>query len=419
MKNFLKIIFICFCTVAAAQPTFTLPAMICEQNSLNVSSVNGTLVVTGYTWTADPIGPFISAPNSSATSITFPNAGAYTITLEVTDGISLFSYTNAITVNPLPNIIPSIQQGTPICPPPTQIGGLNMSASGATTYTWLPGGQAVQNVNIFPQPSSAATYTVVGTDANGCIGLATIFVPVHALPTVNASGPSTVCPGDNVCLNANGSLIIYAWQGPCGYTSSNPNDCFVIASGCGGTYNVGGTDINGCVNVAAVNIVVVNTVVTITSNPTLVCLGQSATLTAIGGMNHTWTPCCYFGPTVVITPTANINFSVQSVTGFACPAYGEFTLNISPCTSLGEKGTISDVVTHFPNPTSGKINFGSVNENEAAEILLQDISGRLILSKRIILREGLDISGLNSGIYFCEIYIGGSRVPQRIKFIRQ
>jgi hypothetical protein len=417
MKLFSIVIFLLFATRAFAQPTFTLPATICEQNSVNVSSVNGTLVVTGYTWTADPVGPFISAPNNSVTTITFPNAGAYTITLEVTDGISLFSYTNAITVNPLPTVIAMSNQGTLICPPPTQIGGLSMYGNGAITYTWLPGGQAGQTVNIFPQPSFATTYTLVGTDANGCVGLGTIFIDVYSLPTVNASGPSPVCPGDNVCLNANGSLIIYAWQGPCGYTSSNPNDCFVIASGCGGTYNVGGSDINGCVNVAAVNIVIAEPTLVVSPNSATLCLGQTATLTASGGTGYTWTPGGQTGNSIVITPTANIDYTI-SITNGTCTAQKNYTQTVSPCTELNENEFLTGEMEIFPNPTAGKINFGLVNENATAEILVHDISGRVILSKRIILKEGVDVSGLNPGIYFLKILSEGI-LPSVIKIVKE
>src|ERR1043166_4997376 len=105
MKYFKTVLLLFLTACAAAQPTFTLPAAICEQGSVNVISVNGTVVVTGYTWSAAPAGPVIASPNNSATSITFPSSGSFTVTLETTDGISLFTYTNAITVNPLPTII--------------------------------------------------------------------------------------------------------------------------------------------------------------------------------------------------------------------------------------------------------------------------------------------------------------------------
>ena len=51
-------------------------------------------------------------------------------------------------------------------------------------------------------PNSTATYTVTGTDANGCMNTAVIMVIVSTLPTVTAtSTAAAVCAGAHLHLS--------------------------------------------------------------------------------------------------------------------------------------------------------------------------------------------------------------------------
>ena len=47
---------------------------------------------------------------------------------------------------------------------------------------------------------STTTYTVIGTDANGCQDIDQVTVTVNPLPNVSAGADQTVCFGDNVTL---------------------------------------------------------------------------------------------------------------------------------------------------------------------------------------------------------------------------
>lgn len=291
-----------------------------------------------------------------------------------------------------------------------------MSGSGAVTYTWLPGGQVGQTVNIFPQPSSNTTYTLVGTDANGCVNFDAIYIPVHPLPSISAGGTSPVCTGDNVCLNANGSVIMYSWAGPCGYTSANQNDCFIIASGCGGTYNVAGTDINGCLNVASVIIVVAEPTLVVTPNPSPTCIGLTTTLSASGGLSYTWNPGGQTGTSIVVTPTANLIYTV-SIDNGTCTAAKNYSEAVGPCTSTGKNETWALSLSIFPNPSSGMIYFKTDDAEKSAKIILQDVAGIAVRSETILFKNGMDVKELAGGIYFCSIDIGGQ--VQRIKFVKE
>jgi hypothetical protein len=144
-----------------------------------------------------------------------------------------------VTVNPLPNV--SAGSNTSICNGEST----TLTASGAATYLWdnsLGSGQS-QTVS----PTSTSTYTVIGTDANGCQNTSTVEVIVNNLPVVSAGSDQQICDGNNATLAASGA-INYVWSnGPTGATQTvSPNTTT--------TYEVTGTDGNGCENTDEIEI---------------------------------------------------------------------------------------------------------------------------------------------------------------------
>jgi len=76
-----------------------------------------------------------------------------------------------VTVNPLPTVTASSTR-TNIC----RFEFANITAGGANTYLWSNASTAtVLSVN----PNTNTTYSVVGTDANGCKGTASIQIKVY------------------------------------------------------------------------------------------------------------------------------------------------------------------------------------------------------------------------------------------------
>ena len=87
-------------------------------------------------------------------------------------------------------------------------------------------------------PTNTATYTVIATDANGCISTDQVDVTVNALPTVDAGTDQVVCEGSAVTLSASGAST-YSWD-------NNIVDGSVFTATTTTTYIVSGTDANGC-----------------------------------------------------------------------------------------------------------------------------------------------------------------------------
>jgi gliding motility-associated-like protein len=136
-------------------------------------------------------------------------------------------------------------------------------------------------------PGASTTYTVTGTDANGCSATSTVTVNLFPLPLVNAGLDVSICIGDDVQLNATGA-VSYVWAGA-GLNDYNIPD--PIASPTVTTnYMVTGTDANGCQATDFVE-VTVNPRPIVTASPDIyIYEGDCVGLSAGGASAYLWSP---------------------------------------------------------------------------------------------------------------------------------
>jgi photosystem II stability/assembly factor-like uncharacterized protein len=145
----------CSSTKTVMASTAGSPSMtISGANSICIGN-NLTLLAGGaasYTWNTGTIAPFITVAPNSTTS--------YTVNGTSSAGCK-GSAIKTVVVNPLP-VVTINSSDSVICIDMS----VQLDANGAVSYTWLPGGQspAVFSDN----PTTTTTYTLIGTDANGC-----------------------------------------------------------------------------------------------------------------------------------------------------------------------------------------------------------------------------------------------------------
>lgn len=175
----------------------------------NESTGSATVIASGgtspytYLWNTNTVG-------STASSLP---AGNYTVI--VTDANGCTGITAVVVTQPDPLLcfaasVPMVCIGQNIT--------LNGNADGGTppyNFTWSNGANtASQSLNV----TSAQTFSVVVTDANGCVaGPASVPVTLFPALLVNATVPDTICRGDSLILNAiaaggNGGPYRYEWS---------------------------------------------------------------------------------------------------------------------------------------------------------------------------------------------------------------
>lgn len=244
-------------------------------------------------------------PGSSTTAtITVAPQTSTNYTVVGANGNCTTSTVVTTTVAPGPDL-------TPTAASPIMCNGLTntLSASNAISYTWQPGNAGSASVAV--SPSVSTIYTVSGTDGSGCISTSTLSMVVNPTPTVSIA-PSllSVCAGNSAILTANGASF-YDW----GSNSITISPAFPTV------YSVTGYSLNcsatATVLVNVLPVPVVNAVSTVSA----ICLGFNNVLTASGnGQSYTWSPGGTISPSISVSPTTTINYSVTASGASGCTA---------------------------------------------------------------------------------------------------
>jgi hypothetical protein len=265
-----------------------------------------------YSWSNGATTPSITVSPAQTTT--------YTCTISMNGAITTQSQT--ITVNPLPTV--SAGANLSVC----SGASVTLSGSGAVSYVWDNGVQ--DGVSFIPNATS--TYTVIGTDANGCTNTAQVQVAVNALPVVSAGANQTICSGANVTLNGSGATS-YAWN-------NNVQNGVAFTPNATQTYTVTGTDANGCSNTAQTT-VTVNALPTVTATANQsICSGTSVTLSGSGAISYAWDNGVQDG--VIFIPNATTTYTVTGTNANGCTntAQTTVTVNALPTVNAGANQTV-------------------------------------------------------------------------------
>lgn len=142
-------------------------------------------------------------------------------------------------------VVSAVSSSSSIC----SGGNLTLNANGVSSYTWFPAGSfpGSNSATVNVSPIANTNYTLMGTNALGCISQT--VVPVMVTPglpavTIFTSPGNTVCAGETVILTA-GNSINSVWVNSANTTTSTSNSIIVypIVST---TYSVTGTNTAGC-----------------------------------------------------------------------------------------------------------------------------------------------------------------------------
>lgn len=220
---------------------------------------------------------------------------------------------------------------------------IQLTAAGAVTYAWSgPLLSAATGDQVTATPSyytNVATYTVVGTNANGCTGTATVTVNIHPqLITVSPSFGTSICPEGSATLQASGGSSTYTWTPTAGLSAAT--GATVVAKPTQTTtYTVSGPDSNGCTSSKSVTVTVHTSptiVVTPPSGESCVSPKTVVTFTASGASSYSWAPSTGLsgttGDRVEASPSATTTYTVTGTNGYGCKNTAKVTYNINVTT---------------------------------------------------------------------------------------
>lgn len=258
------------------------------------------------------------------------------------------------------------------------------SPSGAPSYTvtWTDPGGVVgtgQTVNVCPATSTTYTATMVLTNCNGSQLTVSDTVSIGITPgtAITVNSP-TICAGATATLTANGGTT-YTWSANAGgattssvSVSPGATTVYTVTSNGGGGGN--------CAPIATSTVTVVPSLSVTVNTPPAMCAGQTATLTASGATNYTWSPGTGLsgttGGTVTATPATTTNYTVTGTSG-SCPAATATTVVAITATS-----TITiNSATICPTSQATLTANGSANYNWSPGTGLSATSGSVVTAQ--------------------------------------
>ena len=303
------------------------PTAICAGSSTTLSATGGV----SYTWAP--------ATALSCTTCTNPVADPASTTVYSLTGVGVngctANSTVEVTVNPLPAISVA---AAGMC----MGSSLTLSPSGGVSYTWAPatGLSCTACTNPVCTVTITTTYTVTGTDVNGCVNHSPVTVTISAVPLA----PIAVSPVD-YCQNATASPLTATGTALLWYTAAvggvgSATDPTPLTTAVGSvTYYVSQT-VGGCESLRTPITVVVNALPVITVSPLLpvICAGSNTVLTASGGVSYTWAAAVGLsattGASITASPATTTTYTVTGTGGDGCPGTATVTVTVNPLPSI-------------------------------------------------------------------------------------
>ncbi len=273
--------------------------------SASIAITGGTLPYT-YLWS-----------NGGTTSSVNVGAGNWCVTYADNSGCK-DSLCITVPGSKLPNIVVSPTPDT-VC-----LGtGVALKADSGVTYSWTPtiGLSCNTCANPTATPNITTTYTVTGTDANGCSNTASATVVVEQPPVITISPTSdTICANVTTNLTAAGvGVVSYQWAPSSAITGPTTNATITASPSVTTTYTVIGFDSHNCSSSATATVYIAQPpTINVSATRSSICMGNSVNLLANATNTtspFTWQPGAMTGPNVSVTPTVTTTYTVTATSG--------------------------------------------------------------------------------------------------------
>jgi hypothetical protein len=218
-----------------------------------------------------------------------------------------------VTVNPLPEL--TLAGTDVICFGERSV----LSAKGGASYTWNTG---ATTSSITVAPETTTEYTVEAKTDKGCTSTKSMSVTVNSLPEPVINGNTVICFGGNTELSATGGAS-YKWSN--GSVASSID----VTPDQTTTYTVEATTDKGCKASKSVTVTVNDKPVFEVYGDKEICIGESTTLTASGGVAFRWSN-GEMTQSITISPEATTTYTVEVTSGKNCSAERSVEIIVNP-----------------------------------------------------------------------------------------
>lgn len=253
---------------------------------------------------------------------------------------------------------------------------VTLTTNAISNYSWSTGNTTSSVIVV--SPATTSVYALSAMSPSNCMASKSITVTVSSgLPVLTITNtPNNLCLGQSATLTAGGALS-YTWSGGT-VPVTNGQSFFPTATT---VYTVTGQ--NGCgISTANTTITIAPLVVTASASQSLICAGNTTTLTAVSSVSgYTWTPNNNTMNPAIVSPVVNTIYTVAASDG-TCFGTATVAVNTNPnptitiaasssvvCEGASVTMTASGGSTYTWNPVNS--NNSNISDNPTAPTLYQ------------------------------------------------
>lgn len=141
---------------------------------------------------------------------------------------------------------------------------------------------------------------------------------------------------------------------------------------------------------------------TITALDSVICAGESTSLTVVGATNYLWLNNTSTLPYNVIAPPISTTYTVLTADTKGCRYSAMFTETVLACTSM-DKPNNSMEHSLFPNPANGEFTIRVTETSADSELLVFNALGQLVFSQALVDETTKLKSNLTRGVYYYKL----------------
>ncbi len=299
---------------------------------------------------------------------------------------------------------------------------IDLSATGAENYLWVPGN--ISSPVFTDAPAVSTTYTVYGSNTSACliVDSATIEVTVNPLPDLNVNAlTDSICIGDPVLFSATGADT-YLWYP--GFQTTPLIFFYPLTSV---TLNCTGVDTTtGCSILISSPVTVFQNPELVVSSDTIICKGDSVLLFAQGAVFYSWSSVQLsgnvVGASIMVSPDSSGVYSVNGMSFDGCQVSSTIEVQVTICNAVyaNEKNTSLQL---FPNPSNGNFLVKGVSKNNSSKIFITNLVGQKIIDWEILSERNNDLfiqlnSEISNGVYLLNSETEGRKEIIKLILIR-
>jgi len=297
---------------------------VCDGDDITLTASGANLV--SYSWSPNIwlniiSGPTVISSPSGNMPYTCTATDAAGCTTDVVVQVNVVSSVNIYASSPNPQVCDGED--------------ITVTFYGASTYSWFPPTylNATSGSTVTITPQNSITYTITAQNASGCTDETQFFVDVLPAPNLNLSIPNlAICPNAFSTVSVSGAAT-YIWS-PSNTLSSSIGSSVTASPSTTTQYKVVGIDNNGCRDSSNFSISVYPLSVLNVAGTSVICEGDTSTLTVSGAINYVWSPSSSLNVSsnniVDAFPIATETYTISGTDLNSCNSETTHTISVLP-----------------------------------------------------------------------------------------